>query len=138
MVEIRDFKREDAEGALELLRSCFDGLELEGITRANLLEWAHQFPGGVKVAIEGGRVVGFVFAFARQRVGWITFLCVEPEFRRRGIGTRLLEQALGYLADKGAQTVKLDVEPNNPAVKLYQRLGFKLERQLLRLRRSLS
>ena len=136
MVEIRNLKREDVEEALELLRSCFDRFELEEITPANLLEWTRQFSGGVKVAVENGRVIGFVFAFAHQRVGWITFLCVRREFRRRGIGAKLLEQAVEYLKGRGVQTVKLDVEPRNPAVKLYRKFGFELERQLLRLRKE--
>lgn len=49
-------------------------------------------------------------------------LAVEPEWRRRGVGTALLN-ALGGSA-KG--TVFLEVaEPNAPAVALYQKLGWR-------------
>lgn len=138
MVEIRNFESGDANGVLSLLRVCFDHRELEGITSLDLLDWYRQFPGGMKVAAAGGQIIGFVFAFTSRGIGWVTLLCVKPELRRQRIGSRLLEAALEYLSAKEARTVKLDVEPENPAVKLYRKFGFDVERTLLRLRKVLG
>ena len=49
---------------------------------------------------------------------------VEGE-RGRGIGTRLVEELMREAREAGAQ-LTLHVEPNNPACRLYERLGFRL------------
>lgn len=50
----------------------------------------------------------------------LLFLAVDPERRRAGIGTKLMSEALSYTDGP----VKLHVESNNPAVRLYERCGF--------------
>lgn len=136
MVEIRDFRSEDVDEVLSILHACFGPTGLEDVDRVNLLGWHHQFPGGMKVALENGRIVGFVFAFNSHRVGWITLLCVIPELRGRGIGTSLLRSAIEHLRGQGVEVIKLDVEPDNPALELYRKFGFEVERTLLRLRKK--
>jgi len=48
-----------------------------------------------------------------------------PEFRGRGLGTRLL-RALFAEADASRREVSIHVERLNPALELYRRLGFEL------------
>jgi len=50
----------------------------------------------------------------------ILFVCVHGELRRRGIGAALFERMVN--ACEGS--VKLHVEPDNPARHLYERAGF--------------
>jgi ribosomal protein S18 acetylase RimI-like enzyme len=50
-------------------------------------------------------------------------LSVLPEYRGKGIGGILLE-ALNREADQAGVPVTLHVEKHNPAINLYQRLGF--------------
>jgi GNAT superfamily N-acetyltransferase len=50
-------------------------------------------------------------------------VAVRPEYRGRGIGTELLQRLL-QRADHAFQSVSLSVSLQNPAVRLYQRLGF--------------
>jgi len=50
----------------------------------------------------------------------LLFVCVDPKTRGQGIGKRLIEKALSHC--DGA--VKLHVEPDNPARRLYERMGF--------------
>src|SRR5262245_31056369 len=52
----------------------------------------------------------------------ISFLC---EFRGRGIGTQLIRKLIGE-ATSGRLWLQLHVYKFNPAVRLYQRLGFSL------------
>jgi ribosomal protein S18 acetylase RimI-like enzyme len=50
-------------------------------------------------------------------------IALLPEYRGKGIGTRLL----GELLDEGSRTskrVSIHVEKHNPALRLYERLGF--------------
>ena len=51
-------------------------------------------------------------------------LAVAPEHRRRGLGRDLLEHALRRAEEAGHRQVSLSVEPDNPALRLYERLGF--------------
>ena len=51
-------------------------------------------------------------------------IAVLPEYRRRGIGTALLEQLLEQLRAAGYVAVSLSVQQENPALHLYERLGF--------------
>jgi HAD superfamily hydrolase (TIGR01509 family) len=51
-------------------------------------------------------------------------LAVVPEHRRRGLGRDLVEHALRQAKEAGHRQVSLSVEPDNPALHLYERLGF--------------
>ena len=53
-------------------------------------------------------------------------IALLPEHRGRGLGTSLLREVLREAVEAGL-AVTLHVEPDNPAVRLYQRLGFQAE-----------
>lgn len=78
-------------------------------------------PQGCRVAVHMGAVVGTVTTLAHgPRSGWIGMVLVDPERRRLGIGTRLLQAALDCLVD--CPSVSLDATVAGKAV--YDRLGF--------------
>ena len=49
---------------------------------------------------------------------------LDKAYRGKGTGTCLIEQMLSALAQKGYPAVSLSVQKENPAARLYQRLGF--------------
>ena len=53
-------------------------------------------------------------------------IAVKEELRNRGIGTRLIARIMGELSAAGFSRVSLSVDKRNPAVRLYQRLGFQV------------
>ncbi len=55
-------------------------------------------------------------------LAWVGMVLVDPEYRRRGIATRLLRAALDYLNAQGIAAVKLDATPAGQPV--YEALGF--------------
>ncbi len=63
--------------------------------------------------------------------GWIGMVLVDPDFRRRGIGTALLRAALALTEPQGC--ARLDATPQGQH--LYVRLGFSAEHRLVRMRR---
>src|SRR5437867_3059476 len=55
-------------------------------------------------------------------------LMVAEEYRRRGIGRALLEQALRWAQESGVRKLELHVFPwNEPALALYKSFGFERE-----------
>jgi ribosomal protein S18 acetylase RimI-like enzyme len=75
------------------------------------------------------RLAGRMVAVARGCVdeGWlgITSVQVEPDCRRQGLASRLVERLAGWAAGHGATDCYLQVdEDNQPALALYARLGF--------------
>jgi GNAT superfamily N-acetyltransferase len=79
------------------------------------------------VAVGTATVVGYGQAFS-----WVGMVLVDPTFRRRGIGTALLDAAI--LAGRRYGAVRLDATPQGEP--LYRRLGFAVEYGLMRMRRS--
>jgi len=47
---------------------------------------------------------------------------VDPEYRSKGIGTRLLERAIAYLDKREIKSIKLDATPQGKP--LYEKMGF--------------
>jgi ribosomal protein S18 acetylase RimI-like enzyme len=53
---------------------------------------------------------------------------VHQDFRRRGIGRKLIDQAICRAKELGLERIELEVfASNTPAIKLYERLGFVVE-----------
>jgi predicted N-acetyltransferase YhbS len=100
-------------------------------------DWRRLFwlePRGCFVAVQNGGVVGTVTTTTYgQALAWIGMMLVHPEHQRRGIGRRLMRQALEYLQGHGVKCVKLDATPAGRP--LYEKLGFVSQGTLTRCRR---
>ena len=80
-------------------------------------------PQGCFAACDAGRVVGTTTTTTYgSDLAWVGMVLVDPEHRRRGIATALMEKALVYLRERGVRTIKLDATPAGRPV--YERLGF--------------
>ena len=69
------------------------------------------------VAVEDGRVLGFMFGEVRsgefgleEPTGWIEVLAVDPAARGRALGRRLADHMLQHFRSKGATTVRTLVD----------------------------
>jgi GNAT superfamily N-acetyltransferase len=83
--------------------------------------------GRSRVAVLDGEPAGFANLGLRGDVGWIGGVGVAPEHRRSGIGRRLMEAVLaGAPGDVWLEVI----EQNEPALRLYQQLGFATTRML--------
>jgi len=82
-------------------------------------------PAGCFAAIKDDELVGTTTTtIYKDDLAWVGMVLVDPQYRRRGIATRLMETSLDYLKGKVA-TVKLDATPQGKQV--YEKFGFKLE-----------
>jgi ribosomal-protein-alanine N-acetyltransferase len=73
----------------------------------------------------GGRIAGFCAFWRVVDQIHINNLAIHPDFRRRGLGKRLLDAVLEEAAHLGAPHATLEVRRSNePARRLYERAGF--------------
>ena len=77
-------------------------------------------------AFEEGRLVGYMI-ISRYVDAWhVMNIAVDPDFRRRGIATALLERLIELTDDGSRRGYTLEVRVSNQgAIKLYERLGFR-------------
>jgi ribosomal protein S18 acetylase RimI-like enzyme len=82
------------------------------------------------VAEVGGQVVGAAWTRIVPAFGHIDdtipelAISVLPEWRGRGIGSRMMERLFEMLAESGYRHTSLSVQKDNPAVIFYRRLGY--------------
>jgi|Deesub1362A_J573_1020465.scaffolds.fasta_scaffold04561_7 ribosomal protein S18 acetylase RimI-like enzyme len=127
VLSIRRMISDDLEFALHLVK--VEGWDDSRDELARLLTYE---PEGCFIAEVSGKSVGMVTTTSYGKLGWIGCLIVEPERRRRGIGTELMQRAIEHLRRKGVETIRLDAVQK--AVPLYRRLGFVEECRSLRFR----
>lgn len=88
------------------------------------------------VAREDEHILGLAMLGLRPGHAWITRLGVLPVKRRRGTGQLLMECLIEQSRNLDVDYVTLDVIKNNdPALKLFLKLGFRDIRELLIIRR---
>jgi GNAT superfamily N-acetyltransferase len=121
--QLREYHCYDVTGVVDLWNRC---LPADPITREifddRILLDPNFDPAGCWVAMQDGRIVGFVYALVRRtplpwgfesafehdrQIGWIFALFVHEDYRRQGIGSALLDRALAFLEAGGVKHVIL-------------------------------
>jgi ribosomal protein S18 acetylase RimI-like enzyme len=77
------------------------------------------------VAVADGQIIGWTHvAASRHGFGELGML-VDREWRDRGVGSALLQAAIGWARDHGLHKLSLEVFPHNAAaIALYRKSGF--------------
>jgi len=113
---IRTFGPKDLAPVVALWNRCLtkDPITEERFWQLFLLDCNFD-PAGALVADVDGTPVGFLHVIVRKfplgslglepTRGWITVFCVDPAFRRQGIGSALLEAGLEFLRARGRTEV---------------------------------
>lgn len=88
--------------------------------------WRTHYAGATfEVVVVDGRDAGRLYLWEGPSEIRVVDVALLPEARRGGAGTRLLRDVQGRAATAG-KTVTIHVERMNPALALYERLGFRL------------
>ncbi|MEM9649999.1 MAG: GNAT family N-acetyltransferase [Bacteroidota bacterium] len=91
----------------------------------------------VFLAMKGGQPVGFTqlyttFSSVSMKAFYIlNDLFVVPEYRGKGIGEALLKHAQVFCSSKQFKGLALETATDNPAQRLYERLGWKQDLEYL-------
>jgi GNAT superfamily N-acetyltransferase len=95
-------------------------------TAADWNRFLDASPEGCFVADVDGHVCGTATTISfESKFAWIGMVLVDPEYRSRGFGTKLLEKTMKYLDQQKMLTMKLDATPQGRP--LYEKLGFVAE-----------
>ncbi len=77
------------------------------------------------VAEEEGRILGSIFVSRRSRVGGISVLTIDPKVQNRGVGRRLLQHGMEFMAQQGHTRQQIiQVGYHNRSLCLYAKSGF--------------
>lgn len=86
--------------------------------------YMEQFTSAEFLIIEQRKPVGRLYVDRRESEIRLIDIALLPEFRNRGIGGRLLRDLLAE-GREVEKAVRIHVERDNPALRLYKRLGFR-------------
>lgn len=113
-MEIRKMLVGDYEAVYALWTSC-SGMGLNDLddSREGIAKFLTKNPDTCFVAIEQGGVVGVILAGHDGRRGYIYHTSVHPDYRKRGIATKLVNTAMEALEGCGINKVALVVFARN-------------------------
>jgi ribosomal protein S18 acetylase RimI-like enzyme len=123
-MQIRAYQIEDESTVVELWEQC-------GLTRPwndprkDIRRKLAAQPELFFVGLVEEKIVGTVMAGYEGHRGWINYLAVSPEFRRRGLGRLLMQHAERTLIGLGCPKINLQIRSANAsATAFYRRLGY--------------
>ena len=132
-MEIRKMLVNDYEEVYALWMSC-SGMGLNDLddSREGIAKFLTRNPDTCFVAIEQGGVVGVILAGHDGRRGYIYHTSVHPDYRKRGIATKLVNTAMKALEVCGINKVALVVFARNQGGNsFWERTGFTIREDLI-------
>lgn len=92
----------------------------------------HLDPYASSVYFAGDQPAGVILMARRGWTSRVAAMGVAKPFRGQGVGRRMLGEALGEARSRGDRKMLLEVFEQNPsALRLYQTVGFRVQRRLL-------
>ncbi|MCR4730650.1 MAG: GNAT family N-acetyltransferase [Saccharofermentans sp.] len=130
---------EDYEQAYNLWILCGNGLNNKDDSRQGIDRYLKRNPTTSFVAVCEEKVVGVILCGHDGRRGIIQHACVSPEYRRFGIGSKLVDLALEALKAEGINKVLLVAfKKNEGGNKFWESQGFTLREDLNYRNKALS
>jgi ribosomal protein S18 acetylase RimI-like enzyme len=127
---IRTYQGADEEAVIALWRRCELVVPWNDPSEDIALKLAFQ-PDLFFVGERAGHVVAAVMAGYEGHRGWINYLAVSPEHRRRGIGSAMMRRAEEALRALSCPKINLQVrESNQGVITFYEQLGYSIERRI--------
>jgi len=123
---VRQYEGKDFARLHKLDQVCFP----PGISYSRWsLHYYLSLPGAVcLVAEEGKRLAGFILAEENPPLGHIITLDVAESFRRRGVGTMLLNEMEEHFVFQGVHSVLLETSVENASgIAFWKRHGYRTE-----------
>lgn len=112
----------DLDGLVELDARCFDAGE-----RWNADSWRAELTQPdrwVQLVLDGDQLLGAASFLIGDDLAELLKVLIAPEHRGGGLGADLVGAGIAHAAGLGLERMLLEVRHDNPARRLYERLGF--------------
>lgn len=128
--EFRLAKAEDADAIAKLVQENLgEDFKPRKISPSLVREKLKDKKDVFVTAVAGGKIIGVSRAsFEDEDLAEIRWLAVEKEYRNRGIGTKLAEETVGILKERGKRKVTARVRSASAIpIGIFSKLGFERE-----------
>ena len=122
---------DDLDRIMAVLLAAFDPAYGEAWTRrqvgdALVLPHAHYLLAGIDGEAPGPDepAIGFVLSRGAAGEEELLLIAVDPGYRGKGIGRKLMERFVAAATARGMDRLFLEMRDGNPADKLYRAMGF--------------
>ncbi len=125
-IQVRFVKQSDKDFILEYIKRTWEHGDYIGDVWD---VWINDKAGRFFAAIVDDKPVGILHvSFITSEIGWLEGARVHPDFRGKGIGSKLTEVVVNWCKEKGIKLVGLTTADDNvPAHRVAEKLGFFLK-----------
>ncbi len=135
--KLRKFTMDDLKSVMHINYVCLP----ENYTNYFFIDLYKRFPETFIVAEENGEVIGYIMCRIEvglsnllsglMKKGHIVSVAVLPQYRHKGVGEALVNEAMKGMQLYNAKQCFLEVRVTNmPAISLYKKLGFQISRTI--------
>ncbi len=126
--EIRPFRESDLGAVVQLWKRVFPDAPAHNEPVADIRLKLSVQSELFLVATAGGALVATAMGGFDGHRGWVHYVAVHPDHRRRGIGRAIMAAVEAELGARGCPKLNLQVRASKGAVvEFYRRLGFAVE-----------
>lgn len=132
-MKIRIMNLADYEPVYQLWLTC-PGMGLNNLddSEEGIGRFLNRNPSTCFVAEDGQKIVGVIIAGNDGRRGYIYHTAVSPDYRRRGIGSKLVTAAMNALKEQGINKAALVVfSKNQDGNRFWEKMGFTVREDLV-------
>lgn len=124
---VRAFQPADEAAVIDLWRRC-DLVGPKNDPHKDIQRKQRVRPDLFLVGAENEIVIATAMAGYEGHRGWLNYVAVAPEFRRRGLARQILLEAERMLRQVGCAKINLQIRTSNRSViEFYRRLGFEID-----------
>ena len=131
MLNIRPYQEEDEAAVSRLWQQCFPDAPPHNRPAEDIRRKLAVQRELFLVAVFDEQLVGTAMAGYDGHRGWVYYVAVSPQSRRRGVGAALMKRVEEELAHLGCPKLNLQIRADNTAVlAFYMSLGYLVEERV--------
>ena len=120
--------RTDEEEVVELWRTVFPDAQARNDPTEDIHTKMDIQPELFYVAVSEGHLIGSAMSGFDGHRGWVYYVAVHPDYRRKGIGTDLMKKVETSLVEIGCPKLNIQIRADNSEVQaFYESLGYRVE-----------
>ena len=130
-MEIRPYNSNDLDSVISLWRTVFPDAPTHNDPFSDIQSKLRIQPDLFYVATEDGKLVGTAMSGFDGHRGWVYYVAVHLDDRRRGIGSALMKRVEEALFEIGCPKLNLQIRADNVQVQsFYESLGYLVEERI--------